>query len=238
MFFNIFFSVSVCIYLYCRFFMEKYPIEIMCGGREFVYLWHFGTRSAVKNIMGETLYIKNMVCGRCVAAVEQALAELEIYPVSVELGCVRLSETLAPERRARLSAALERLGFSLLEEHNSQVVAYVKGAVIEFVRSELSERRDNLSDYLSHRLSRDYSSISKLFSETCGITLEKFFIAQKIEYVKELLAYGELSLSEIADRLGYSSTAYLSSQFKRVTGMTPGEFRNLPEKKRLPLDSL
>lgn len=188
--------------------------------------------------MGETLYIKNMVCGRCVAAVEQAFAEMGIYPVLVELGCVRLSEPLDSGRKARLKTVLERLGFSLLEEHNSQLVAQVKGAVIEFVRSVQSERRDNLSDYLSHRLSRDYSSISKLFSETCGVTLEKFFIAQKIEYVKELLAYGELSLSEIADRLGYSSAAYLSSQFKRVTGMTPGKFRNLPEKQRLPLDSL
>ncbi|MBO8438798.1 MAG: helix-turn-helix domain-containing protein [Bacteroidetes bacterium] len=187
--------------------------------------------------MEETLYIKNMVCGRCVAAVEKALAEQGIVPVSVELGVVRLSEPLNPDYRERLRGELERLGFSLLEEYNAQLVAHVKGAVIEYARGVPAAHRDNLSEFLSHRINRDYSFISKLFSETCGITVEKFLIAQRVEYVKELLSYGELSLGEIADRLGYSSAAYLSSQFKRVTGMTPGEFRNLPVKERRPLDS-
>lgn len=187
--------------------------------------------------MEETLYVKNMVCGRCIAAVGRVFEELGVIPVSVELGCVRLSQPLEPVQRERLKMLLEQLGFSLLEEHGTQLVAQVKSLVIEFVRGACSGQRDNLSDYLSQRLNRDYSSVSKLFSEMCGITVEKFLIAQRIEYVKELIAYGELSLGEIADRLGYSSTAYMSSQFKRVTGMTPGEFRSLPVKERRPLDS-
>lgn len=188
--------------------------------------------------MGETLYVKNMVCGRCIAAVRALFEELGIVPVSVELGSVRLAGELDPASREALRGSLEKAGFSLLEDPDSQLAARVKCAVIEYVRDGSSGYRDNLSDYLSHRLNRDYSSLSRHFSEICGMTVEKFFIAQKIEYVKELIEYGELSLADIACRLGYSSTAYLSSQFKHVTGMTPGEFRNLPEKKRRPIDTI
>ena len=188
--------------------------------------------------MEEVFYIKNMVCRRCVDTVRRIFGQLGVTPVSVDLGCVRLSVPLDPDRKGMLKELLGQNGFSLLEEPHSQLAACIKGAVIDYVRGDEQVHRDKMSDYISQRLNRDYSSLSKLFSEVCGITVEKFFIAQRIEYVKELLEYGEMSLSEIACRLGYSSAAYLSSQFKNVTGMTPGEFRSMPVKKRRPLDSI
>ena len=178
--------------------------------------------------MAETLYIKNMVCDRCIMAVRAVLTRCcGIEPLAVELGEVRLPRPLTEQEHETLRRELEDLGFELLEDRRQQLVARLRGAVIELVRHPEGVRRERLSDWLV-----------RLFSEVTGTTLEKYLIAQKIEYAKELLIYDELSLAEIADRLGYSSGAYLSAQFKSVTGMTPSHFRRLRIRTRRPLDRL
>ncbi len=172
-----------------------------------------------------TLYIKNMVCPRCIKAVTDILQELGIRPLAVELGMAALPVTPDKDWLNRLDVALEAQGFSRLEHPLEQLAEQIKNAVIELTHYRDGDRHINLSDYLSDRFHKDYSTLSKLFSEQTGTTLEKYAIAQKIERAKELLTYGELTLNEIAYRLDYSSAAYLSTQFKKTTGMTPGQFK-------------
>ena len=186
----------------------------------------------------ETLHIKHMVCNRCIMAVKSRLESLGLHPVSVELGIAVLPGKVTDELRQTVKEALEPLGFELIDDKRAQVAEQIKDAVIELVHYRGNELKVNLSDYLAAKLHRDYSALSKLFSETTGTTIEKYLIAQKIERVKELLEYGELSLNEIADRLNYSSAAYLSAQFKRVTGVTPRHFKKTQGGKRKPLDEV
>lgn len=187
---------------------------------------------------GTTFCIKNMVCPRCIMAVEQVLARLGLTPLHVELGKAVVRETPDEAMLAQLRTGLEALGFELLDDRRMQLIEQVRNAVIELVHYRDSELRTNLSDYLTARLHHDYSALSKLFSEVTGTTIEKYFIAQKIERVKELLVYDELSLGEIAARLNYSSTAHLSAQFKSVTGMTPTRFKQEKRNLRRTLDSV
>lgn len=185
-----------------------------------------------------TLYIKNMVCNRCIMAVRSQLEDLGLHPVSVELGIVVLPGKLTEESYRAIKASLEPLGFELLDDKKSQLTEQIKDAIIQLVHYSDSNLKVNLSDYLVEKFHRDYGTMSKLFSETTQTTIEKYFIAQKIERAKELLVYGELSLNEIADQLNYSSAAYLSAQFKSVTGLTPSYFRKIKENKRKPLDKV
>ncbi|MDY3789949.1 helix-turn-helix domain-containing protein [Bacteroides fluxus] len=185
-----------------------------------------------------TLHIKNMVCKRCIMVVKEQLERLGLHPVSVELGIAVLPDKVTDETCLAVKAALEPLGFELMDDKKLQVVEQVKDAIIELVHYSDSSLKVNLSDYLAGKFNRDYSVLSKLFSEITHTTIEKYLIAQKIERAKELLVYGELSLNEIADKLNYSSAAYLSAQFKRITGLTPGYFKKLKENKRKPLDEV
>ena len=137
-----------------------------------------------------------------------------------------------------LRRELEALCFELLDDRRMQLIEQVRHLVIDLVHHKNSALRTNLSDYLTEHLHHDYSALSKLFSEVTGTTIEKYFIAQKIERVKELLVYDELSLSQIADLLNYSSTAHLSAQFKSVTGMTPSRFKQEKKNLRKPLDAV
>ena len=185
-----------------------------------------------------TLHIKNMVCKRCIMVVKEQLERLGLHPVSVELGIAVLPDKVTDETCLAVKAALEPLGFELMDDKKLQVVEQVKDAIIELVHYSDSSLKVNLSDYLAGKFNRDYSVLSKLFSEITHTTIEKYLIAQKIERAKELLVYGELSLNEIADKLNYSSAAYLSAQVKRITGLTPGYFKKLKENKRKPLDEV
>lgn len=184
------------------------------------------------------LYIKNMVCDRCKMAVEHELRNLGLTPIKVELGVVCVKEEVDSECRAKIRAGLEALGFELLEDRQQQTVDRIKSLIIELVHYRNNKSGTNLSAYLSEQLGSDYSALSKLFSENTGMTIEKFFILQKTERIKELLFYGEMSLSEIADMMNYSSVAYLSTQFKNITGMTPSQFKALKEKNLTQLDKL
>lgn len=185
-----------------------------------------------------SIHIKNMVCNRCIMVVKSQLEKLGLQPISVELGIAVLPEKVADEAYHRIKQSLEPFGFELIDDRKSQLTESIKGAIIELVHQIDNDLKVNLSDYLASKLGRDYNSLSKLFSEVTNTTIEKYLIAQKIERVKELLVYGELSLNEIADKLNYSSAAYLSSQFKSVTGLTPSHFKQVKENKRKPLDEV
>ena len=187
---------------------------------------------------GMLLRIKNMVCDRCVMVVRTELERAGCRVLAVRLGEAEVEGGLSPGEKARLAERLEALGFELLEDRRARMIEAVKRAVIELVRAEEVMPDVRLSEYLQERLRVDYRQISTLFSETEGRTVEKYFIAQKIERVKELLVYDELSLGEIAFRLGYSSVAHLSAQFKQVTGMTPSRYKFMGSAGRRTIDSV
>lgn len=184
------------------------------------------------------VYIKNMVCNRCITAVEDILAKSDIKVLNVQLGEVTLPSPLAKAQREQLARELAKNGFELLDDARQKLIDKIKTSVIEYVNYDEGDHRENFSHLLAGKLYKDYSYLSKLFSETEGITIEKYLINQKIEKVKELMMYGELNLSEIAFQLGYSSVAHLSAQFKRATGFSPSNFRRLPGNKRKTLDNV
>lgn len=184
------------------------------------------------------LFIKNMVCNRCIMAVENELDKLRLKVEAIKLGEVTLEKVLSEEEKTKLEKALIALGFEIIDDKKSKIIERIKNLIIEVVHRQNNAIKTNLSDVLSDKLHQDYNYLSNLFSEVEGQTIEKYFIAQKIEKVKELLVYDELTLSEIAFRLNYSSAAYLSNQFKKVTGLTPSHFKKVREKKRKPLDEV
>lgn len=183
-------------------------------------------------------HVKNMVCKRCIAAVEKVMMDNGLEPLDVSLGTVHLAEDNIDDKKGKVVAELQALGFEWIDDRKEKMVAAVKALIVALIQDKGNELNVNLSDYLAKQLHYEYTTISNLFSELNGITIEKYYIAQKIEKVKELLFYDELSLSEIADRLHYSSVAHLSAQFKKVTGMTPSQFKQLKAPKRRPLDEL
>src|ERR1041385_4740325 len=160
------------------------------------------------------LYIKNMVCDRCKAAVKKSLDELEIKFKSVELGEVETDREPTVGQLNSFRQNIEAQGFELIETRNARMVSQIKKLILDLVRSN-AVRKLKLSVYLSEALNKDYATLSNLFSEIESSTIEQYFIHQKIELVKELLVYEELSLTQIADQLGYSSVAHLSNQFKK-----------------------
>lgn len=170
------------------------------------------------------LTIKNMVCRRCILAVESIFNKMGVVPLLINLGEVVLENPLANEQKLELRERLESAGFELLDDQRKQQIERIKAIVIERIHHRVDDKF-NFPEVLAAELNREYSTLSKLFSETEGITIEQFVILQKIEKVKELLVYNEMSLSEISDQLGYSSVAHLSSQFKKITGFTPSQFK-------------
>jgi|SRR5690349_351236 len=184
------------------------------------------------------LYIKNMVCDRCIHVVTQVLDQAGVQQTNIKLGEVELKEEPSSAQINEISTRLKSYGFELLDDQRKKIIEKIKNTVVARIQEMDDEDTDNFSDILSRELHRDYSSISKLFSEVEGITIEKFIINQKIEKVKELLIYDEWSLSEIAFKLGYSSVAHLSAQFKKVTGFNPSAFKKLQEHHRKPIDKI
>ena len=182
----------------------------------------------------EVLYVKNMVCDRCKSAVRDIFEDEGVRVRSVDLGVVKVENELSAPVLNRISDALKSIGFELLADARSQIVERIKALVIEMLRYDGEKSRGlNVSAYLSDRLHSDYSALSKMFSAETGTTIEKYVIAQKVELVKELITYGEMSLTEMAQRLNYSSVAYLSSQFKSVTGMTPSQYKSIGVRREL-----
>ncbi|HEV2353719.1 MAG TPA: AraC family transcriptional regulator [Puia sp.] len=178
-----------------------------------------------------------MVCARCISAVEAAIREIGAGPVNVRLGEVTLREPLSSDRRQALIVRLNSLGFELLDDRRKRQIEKIKSLIIQQAQTP-NHSRIAISELLSKSMNREYSQLSKLFSETEGITIEHFTILQRIEKAKEWLVYDEMSLSQIADALGYSSSSHLSAQFRKVTGMTPTAFRQKGRHLRRPLDRM
>jgi AraC-like DNA-binding protein len=184
------------------------------------------------------IHIKNMVCHRCKLAVEQVLTNNGYHVQQVELGEVIIDEDLNSEQLKTLDTQLKHLGFELIDDRKAKLVEKIKNLIVDRVHHHSDTLNINLSDYLAGQLHYEYNYLSNLFSEAEGATIEKYYISQKIEKVKELLIYDELTLSEIAYRMGYSSVAYLSSQFKKETGFTPSHFKAIKENKRRNIEEL
>ena len=184
------------------------------------------------------LYIKNMVCDRCIKVVREELNKIDIRLKHIELGEVDTESELDEAKISEVKHILETNGFELLDDKRATLVENIRTLIIEEVQYLKGNKPAslNFSDYLSQKTGYEYSYLSNLFSSETGQTIEQYIIAQKVEKVKEWLSYNELSLSEMAWRLSYSSAAHLSNQFKKVTGLTPGEFKKTNTLPRKTLD--
>ncbi|HEU4472699.1 MAG TPA: helix-turn-helix transcriptional regulator [Flavisolibacter sp.] len=184
------------------------------------------------------LMIKNMVCPRCITSVKQILEKNGLQANHIGLGEVELAAKPSKASLEQFAVELRQTGFELLDDHKTKLIEQVKNLLIQKVQSGSIEEHFSISRHINDNIYKDYSSISRLFSEVEGITIEQFFILQKIEKTKEWLIYDEQSLSQIAFNLGYSSTQHLSSQFKKITGMTPSRFKQLGAAHRKPIDGV
>lgn len=178
------------------------------------------------------IYIKYMVSIRCKMMVKSELEKLGLHYQTVDFGEVELEKAITIPQREQLREALAMSGLELMDDKKAILIEKIKSVIVEMVHHEQEWPKMNFSDYLSEKLNYDYTYLANLFSEVTGITIEYYIIAHKIERVKELLIYDELNLTEISYMLNYSSVAHLSSQFKKVTGLTPTFFKQLKQKKR------
>lgn len=186
----------------------------------------------------QILHIKNMVCPRCIMAVKDILTQLEIQYQDVQLGQVIVSDQIDQYKLLTLDDKLNALGFELLEPGKSALISQIKSVIIDQVHHKNEPFSINFSALISDYLHHEYAYLSRLFSSVEGITIEKFILLQKIEKAKEYLIYNQMTLSEIANEMNYSSVAHLSSQFKKETGMTPTQFKGQTSHHRKPLDKL
>lgn len=184
------------------------------------------------------LYIKYMVSIRCKMLVKAELDKMGLHYSKVELGEADIEENISPEKWNELNAALKKSGIELMDDKKSILIEKIKTVIIELVHYSEEPLEINFSAYLSKKLDHDYTYLANLFSESQGTTIEHFLIVHKIERVKELLVYDELNITEIAWKLGYSSVAHLSNQFKKMTGLTPSFFKKIKEKKRDALEDI
>jgi AraC family transcriptional regulator len=186
-----------------------------------------------------TLHIKNMVCPRCIKTVEEEIKKIGPAIEHIELGNVKLKGQIEEEEIKKIDKVLTENGFELIYDKKNQIIDKIKTIIIEIIHYEKEIPNNvNISDFIAKELGYDYSYLSNLFSSVEGTTIEKYIVQQKIEKVKELLTYDELSLTEISYQLDYSSVQHLSKQFKKITGFSPSQYKKLDENKRNPLDKL
>ncbi|HEX7902860.1 MAG TPA: AraC family transcriptional regulator [Chitinophagaceae bacterium] len=183
--------------------------------------------------------VKNMVCDRCIKVVTDVFNNAGIRMKEIRLGMVETEEELTGEQQAAIRSVLAKEGFEWLDDQKIKLAEQIKQSIIQLVHyGNLDEMKENLSHYLSFKLHKDYHYLSNIFSSVENTTIEQYFILQKIEKVKEWLVYDELTLNEMAFKLGYSSVAHLSGQFKKITGFTPTQFKQLKDHHRKPLDKV
>jgi len=185
-----------------------------------------------------TLHIKYMVSLCCIKMVKTDLDKLDIQHGTVELGEVEVKNSITDEQRADLKKLLAKSGFDLMDDPKSILIEKVKNLIIDMVHNSKQLPTVNYSHYISEKLDYDYTYLSSMFSDAKGVTIENYIIAHKIERVKELLLYDELTLTQISYQLDYSSVAHLSRQFKKVTGLTPTYFKQMKHKKRIPIEKV
>jgi len=214
----------------CNLFIELYKVKLRYG-YNFVCLF-IDREASVK------LFIKYMVSTRCKITVKEALKKMGVHFVIVELGEVDIMEDLSLKQREILKQELLGSGLEVIDDKRSILIERIKNTVIDMVHNSDELIKTNFSNYLSDRLHHDYTYMANLFSEVQGTTIEQFVIANKVERIKELIIYNELNITEIAWKLNYSSVAHLSNQFKKVTGLTPSHFRQLKDKRRIPIDEI
>lgn len=184
------------------------------------------------------IHIKYMVSNRCKMLVKEELRNLGLHFILIDMGVAEIMENITEMQRKELKAALMKSGLELMDDKRSVLIENIKKAVIERVHYSEDLPKKNFSVYLSEKLEYDYTYLANIFSEVQGITIEKFIIAHKIERVKELIMYDEFNLTEISYKMNYSSVAHLSNQFKKITGLTPSHFKNLKDKRRIPLEEV
>lgn len=188
----------------------------------------------------QLLLVKNMVCHRCILAVEDILKRNDVPYQKVVFGEIHLAQEIAKSQKEAIAEALGHIGFELIDNHMTGMIEKIKLHVIRKARNEVTqqEKQLNLSGYLAEKLHYEYTYLSGLFSSVEGRTIENLYIEQRIEKAKELLIYGQKTLSEIAMDLEYSSTAHLSNQFKKVTGLTPSHFKQVGNQRRKGIDQV
>lgn len=185
------------------------------------------------------VFIKNMVCDRCIRTVNNIFNKNNFSVKNVELGEIEIEEKTLGERGEVVEKELEMEGFEIINEKNAKIIEGIKNVIINLVHYNKSTDKDlKYSQIFEQKLLKEYSFLSRIFSETEGVTIENYIIRQRIERVKELLLYNEKTLSEIAYEMNYSSVAHLSSQFKKITGLTPSHFKNIQGQKRQNLDKV
>ena len=184
------------------------------------------------------LYIRNMVCSRCKMVVRAELEKLGLDILSINLGEVEFSQPITALQKEAVAQQLKPFGFELIDDKKSRTIEKIKTLIVDLVQNRNNDLKTNLSEFLSGELHQDYNSLSNLFSEVENTTIEKYFISQKIEKVKELIVYDELSLSQIAYSLNYSSVSHLSNQFKKATGFSPTYFKNMKTIKRKQIEDI
>ena len=179
-----------------------------------------------------------MVSTRCKMAVKNALRELGLHFILVDLGEVDIMENISIEQRNQLKTALLDSGLELMDDKRAVLIEKIKNAIVEMVHHTDEIIKINFSEYLSEKLNHDYTYLANLFSEVQGTTIEQFIISHKVERIKELIIYDELNITEIAWKMNYSSVAHLSNQFKKVTGLSPSHFKLLKDKRRNPIEEI
>lgn len=184
------------------------------------------------------LYIKYMVSTRCKMMVKEALKKLGLHFIVVDLGVVEVMEVLSDKQKETLRAMLMNAGLELMDDKKAMLIEKIKKVIVEMVHYADELPKTNFSDFISKKLDYDYTYLANLFSEVQGTTIEQYIISHKIERIKELIVYGEMNITEIANKMNYSSVAHLSSQFKKATGLTPSHFKQLKEKRRIPIEEL
>ena len=184
------------------------------------------------------IYIKYMVSNRCKMMVREELKKLGLHFMVVDLGEVEIMEELSDQQRIQLQTALQESGLELMDDKKAILIEKIKNIIIEMVHHSEEVIKTNFSDYLTTKLDYDYTYLANLFSEVQGTTIAQFLISHKVERIKELIIYDELSISEIAWKMNYSSVAHLSNQFKKTTGLTPSHFRKLKDKRRSPIEDI
>lgn len=184
------------------------------------------------------IYVKNMACESCKIVVRDALEQLDISSVKVELGEIETKEDISDDEKRELNSKIKKAGLELLEKKQGVLIEKIRKIIINYVYKSDEKPRVKFSVLLSKELNHSYSYLANFFSEVEATTIEQFIIALKIERIKELIIFGEYTLSEIAHKLHYSSVAHLSSQFKKVTGLTPSHFKTLKEKRRIAIQNI
>ncbi len=179
-----------------------------------------------------------MVSQRCKMMVKEELKKLGLHFIIVELGEIDIMENISSEVREELKIALHKSGLELMDDRKAMLIEKIKNVIVEMVHYADELPKTKTSDYISSKLNHDYTYLSNIFSEVTGTTIEHYIIAHKIEKVKELIVYDELNLTEIASKMNYSSVAHLSTQFKKVTGLTPSHFKQLKDKRRSPIEEI